>query len=162
MEKLRDKVGGTAGDRLVLLHPGSGGLDKCLPIEAMIELFAAVRALPAAAVWMIGPDEIERFGDSWTKRLHALAPVLYHDDVREAAELACGTDVFVGYDAGMTHLAGLAGLETMAIFGPTDPRVWRPVGPACRVVAFPGEDEPHREWARRIAASLRPSVDGPG
>jgi len=34
----------------------------------------------------------------------------------------------VGNDSGPTHLAAAVGCPTVAIFGPTDPAVWAPVG----------------------------------
>jgi heptosyltransferase-3 len=35
---------------------------------------------------------------------------------------------FVGNDSGITHLAGYLGIPTLALFGPTDFRIWGPVG----------------------------------
>jgi heptosyltransferase-3 len=34
--------------------------------------------------------------------------------------------VYVGPDTSVTHLATAAGCRTVALFGPTDPRVWGP------------------------------------
>ena len=42
---------------------------------------------------------------------------------------------FVGCDTGPTHLAAQLGVPTIALFGPTDPAVWAPVGPRVRVIA---------------------------
>ncbi len=42
--------------------------------------------------------------------------------------------LFVGNDSGVTHLAGLLGVPTVALFGPTDPAIWAPLG--LRVVAL--------------------------
>ena len=41
---------------------------------------------------------------------------------------------FIGNDSGITHLAAYWGCPTIAIFGPTDPRVWGPLGRRCRVI----------------------------
>jgi heptosyltransferase III len=46
---------------------------------------------------------------------------------------------FVGNDSGITHLAAYMGCPTTALFGPTDPRVWGPVGRRSRVL-----------WKRRL------------
>ena len=43
-------------------------------------------------------------------------------------------DLYVGNDAGPSHLAGLAGAPTLALFGPTDPERWRPLGPRVTVL----------------------------
>jgi ADP-heptose:LPS heptosyltransferase len=41
---------------------------------------------------------------------------------------------FVGNDSGVTHLAAASGARTLALFGPTDPAQWAPVGPAVKAL----------------------------
>ena len=41
---------------------------------------------------------------------------------------------FVGNDSGITHLAAYLGCPTVALFGPTDPRMWGPIGRRSRVI----------------------------
>lgn len=130
---------GDSSRRIVLCHPGSGGLDKCCPLEVLERVIRALIHEGWSAGWMIGPDEIERFGDAYGKRLEASAPVILEESIEAAADLVCGARVYIGNDAGMTHVAALVGLQTFVIFGPTDPRVWRPLGDKCRVVRFPPE-----------------------
>jgi ADP-heptose:LPS heptosyltransferase len=104
---------------------------------------------------MIGPDEVERFGGGYVHRLGASAPVICEESVEQAANLACGARVYIGHDAGMTHVAALAGVRTLAIFGPTDPRVWRPLGRDCHVVDFPTPDG-LTEWADDLTDQIGP------
>jgi ADP-heptose:LPS heptosyltransferase len=40
----------------------------------------------------------------------------------------------VGNDSGITHMAAALGVPTVAIFGPSDPRVWSPRGKRVTVV----------------------------
>ena len=42
--------------------------------------------------------------------------------------------VFVGNDSGITHLAAYLGCPTIALFGPTDPRIWGPIGRRARII----------------------------
>ena len=42
--------------------------------------------------------------------------------------------LYIGNDSGITHLAAYLGCPSIAIFGPTDPRVWGPVGRRSRVI----------------------------
>ena len=49
------------------------------------------------------------------------------------AHLAAG---FVGNDSGVSHLAAASGAPGVAIFGPTDPDRWRPLG-RVRIVRSP-------------------------
>lgn len=44
----------------------------------------------------------------------------------ELAGLLAGARVYAGPDTSVTHLAAAAGCPTVALFGPTDPRVWGP------------------------------------
>jgi ADP-heptose:LPS heptosyltransferase len=41
---------------------------------------------------------------------------------------------FVGNDSGITHLAAFLGCPTIALFGPTDPRTWGPIGHRSRII----------------------------
>jgi hypothetical protein len=41
---------------------------------------------------------------------------------------------FVGNDSGITHLAAYIGCPAVALFGPTDPRTWGPLGRRARVI----------------------------
>jgi heptosyltransferase-3 len=44
----------------------------------------------------------------------------------QLAMLAAHAQVFVGPDTSVTHLAAAAGAPTVALYGPTDPRLWGP------------------------------------
>lgn len=125
------------GDRRrgpVVVHPGSGGSLKCWPAPR----FAAVldwlhsRRVPALVLW--GPAEharsaeLDRFLPR--RRLSPAGPV-------ELAEALAGARLYVGNDSGPGHLAAAVGTPTISLFGPTDPRVWRPLGPRARVITSP-------------------------
>lgn len=132
--------------RIALCHPGSGGLEKCCPLECLESLVCALILQGLSVGWMIGPDEIERYGYGYRERLEASAPVVFEESVEAAADLVCGAQVYIGNDTGMTHVAAIAGVQTFAIFGPTDPRVWRPLGDACHVVRFPRDALSTDRW----------------
>lgn len=130
----------------VIVHPGSGGLAKCCPLEAMEGFMCEMLAKGWGARWMIGPDEVERDGPEFRRRLERTASVVFEESVDAATDLVANTNVFIGNDAGMTHVAALAGVNTVALFGPTDPRVWRPPVTNCSVSRFPSVDEPELNW----------------
>jgi ADP-heptose:LPS heptosyltransferase len=46
---------------------------------------------------------------------------------------------YFGNDSGVSHLAAALGVPTVAVFGPTDPAVWAPLGPEVSVVAPRGD-----------------------
>ncbi|MBL1217051.1 MAG: hypothetical protein D8M59_06090 [Planctomycetes bacterium] len=114
----------------IVFHVGAGSNAKRWPIVRSIELAEALDH----AVLIAGEVEQERFtrteraaftndGGRFCDSLDALG------DVIESARL------FIGFDSGPTHLAAQIGIPTMALFGPTDPGVWAPIGPAVRVIA---------------------------
>jgi heptosyltransferase-1 len=51
-----------------------------------------------------------------------------------SARLASRAALFVGADTGPTHLAAAAGTPTLALYGPTDPARFGPIGPRVRVL----------------------------
>ena len=56
------------------------------------------------------------------------APLL--EVARQLQQCKC----YVGNDSGITHLAAMLGVPTIALFGPSDPTTWHPVGPSVRVI----------------------------
>jgi len=64
----------------------------------------------------------------------------------EAADLLRLSALYVGPDTAMTHLAAACGTPTVALFGPTDPVIWGPMGngterlPYQRVAPFQRRD----------------------
>ncbi|MCZ7644749.1 MAG: glycosyltransferase family 9 protein [Planctomycetota bacterium] len=116
------------------LHPGSGGRRKCWPAERYAELARrAAERFKLRALLLAGPaDEAARaaFGEA----AHGVAyETLLERPLREVAARLANCRAFVGNDAGVTHLAARF-CPTLALFGPTDPRVWRPLGPRVEVV----------------------------
>ncbi|HUW81425.1 MAG TPA: glycosyltransferase family 9 protein [Phycisphaerae bacterium] len=124
----------TAGQPIVLLHPGAGGTTKCWPIESFQALAGALHQDDMQAIFLVGPVELDVFGDPLVESLRAFAPVLREVALTEAAALIAAADAYVGNDSGMTHLAAAVESSTIALFGPTEPSAWRPLGPNVRVL----------------------------
>ncbi len=113
----------------VLIHPGSGGRAKCWPLDRFFALADSLSDLDVT--WMLGPAEVQE-----ARRVHERdESLLVEPDLAKAADQMAGFDLYVGNDSGMTHLAAAIGLPTVAIFGATDPRIWRPLGEHVAVVA---------------------------
>jgi len=81
----------------------------------------AERGLSVIAIG--GPGEAERryLDDVW----RGVAPV-HQMEWPEMMNLLMKARVFIGPDTSVTHLSAAAGCKTIALFGPTDPRVWGP------------------------------------
>jgi len=118
---------------VVLIHPGSGGRAKCWPIERFLRLADALHRAGRPCAFVTGPVEQERLGAPALQRLADAAPLTRCPDLSALALLLCQASAYVGNDSGPTHLAGLLGVRTLAIFVATSPTVWRPIGPRVSV-----------------------------
>jgi ADP-heptose:LPS heptosyltransferase len=120
----------------IIIHPGSGGREKCCPLQLLIDVVNRLTAVGLEVEWMLGPVEIELFDTPMRQKMEESAPVSCYREVEHAARAVAGSKAFVGNDAGMTHVAGVCGVPTLALFGPTNPRIWRPLGPRVRTFDF--------------------------
>ena len=128
----------------ILLHPGSGGRAKCWPLDGFTAL--ADRLRDCRVTWVLGPAECES-EDIDLKAIRRRCEsqdeaLVVEDEFLKAADHIAATDIYVGNDAGMTHLAAAMGRPTVAIYGPTDPAVWRPLGDHVSPVAPPHQGMP--------------------
>jgi heptosyltransferase-3 len=90
------------------------------------ELAGALAARGLTVVATGGPAEAERryLDDVWNG-----APVTRRDGQLawpQLAGLLSQADIYIGPDTSVTHLAAAAGCPTVALYGPTDPRLWGP------------------------------------
>jgi hypothetical protein len=121
----------------VVIHPGSGGRDKCWPRQRFLEVALALRRRGRPVRLLLGEVEMERWPAAEVQDLIGRHGASALTDLASLhAELAPAA-VFLGNDSGPTHLAAQMGLPTLALFGPTDPQRWRPIGPAVTVLAPP-------------------------
>ncbi len=124
--------------RFVAIHPGSGAVEKCWPISRFAEVIKRLWELNYPVLLLAGPADSERVDDV-LKHL-SLPPkpemfkMLTHAPLLEVAQRLLQCRCYLGNDSGITHLAAMLGVPTVAIFGPTDPAIWRPVGPFVKVL----------------------------
>ena len=116
-------------NNLLVIHPGSGGIAKNWPLERFLSVAEAWRGKVA---FLLGPAEMER---GYTERIQGRFRVVSDPTLPEAAAFLSGARTFLGNDSGASHLAALLGAPTVTLFGPTDPRIWRPLGETVRVIA---------------------------
>jgi ADP-heptose:LPS heptosyltransferase len=93
------------GSSDVVVHPGSGSAKKNWPhFDELMGRSSAIKLLPQNL------------------------------SLVELAGYLCRCGAFVGNDSGITHLAAYLGCPTVALFGPTDPRMWGPIGRRSRII----------------------------
>jgi len=121
----------------VAVHPGSGGKWKCWPPQRFAELAAR---LQAPVLLVEGPADADICRE-FAEALASSVPVVRATGVplSRLAALLSESRGYVGNDSGVSHLAAALGVPTVAVFGPTDPAVWTPLGPEVSVVTARGD-----------------------
>jgi hypothetical protein len=105
------------------IHPFSGSARKNWPLEKFRQVARGLeRSMPVR--WCAGADD------------PPLAGAVRIDDLYELALWLASAHLYIGNDSGITHLAAAVGTPVLALFGPTDPRVWAPRGPHVRVARW--------------------------
>ncbi|HXQ65059.1 MAG TPA: glycosyltransferase family 9 protein [Alphaproteobacteria bacterium] len=126
---------------ILALHPGSGSVAKCWPAERFARLAtAAAVEWRTTPVFLIGPADRE----AWATIRYGLPPALaahalVERPLREVLALLSLARAYVGNDSGISHLAALA-CPTLALFGPSDPLVWHPLGRRVAILRAEGGD----------------------
>ncbi len=116
----------TAG-RAVVMHPGSGGRDKCWPMASWLALSEALRARGRHVCLVFGEAERERFmGDVWETLVRSASESVFCRTLEDLCGVLRKVSVYVGNDAGPTHVSAELGVRTLVLFGPTSPAVWAP------------------------------------
>lgn len=114
------------GNRVLALAPGSGANEKNWPVDffrAVAEWWRS--ATQSAVIVLVGPVEAERGGFESLRDMGIAAPDL---SLAQTAALLARSDVYLGNDSGVTHLAAAVGVRTVALFGPSNAQRWAPRG----------------------------------
>ena len=131
-------------DRLVVVHPGSGGMNKCWPLKNYIFLIQSLAGDPH--IWCVvlsGQAEPQEA----ISALHELAANnphvnhLHQEPLSHVAAVLSMADHYLGNDSGISHLAGAMHCRGTVLFGPTDPQIWRPVYQGIEVIQFTKDGE---------------------
>jgi heptosyltransferase-3 len=124
--------------------PGSGQAAKNWPLAHYYEVSRSLAwEYKLGVVWLTGPAEA-----AWLPYLRGLAAAQGHlllagAPLLRVAAVLSRCRLFLGNDSGLTHLAAaLGGPAVLALFGPTDPRVWAPPGRRVRVLSAPCRQAP--------------------
>jgi heptosyltransferase-3 len=123
----------------IVIHPGSGSKKKVWPVERFLEVVRYLQKHAGSRILIVlgpaeGPEVQKAFeGIEWD--MGPSAPILLKGlSLLELASVVEWCRLFVGNDSGITHMAAALGVPTVAIFGPSDPKVWSPRGKKVVVV----------------------------
>lgn len=123
------------------IHPFSGSPKKNWPIERFQKL-AGILNEALDVEWCAGPEE----------ELHGAHRF---QDLAEVGAWLSRAAVYIGNDSGISHLAAACGVPVIALFGPTDPRIWAPRGERVRIFPFSAPIEAIARAAVQMARTRR-------
>ena len=112
----------------IVLHPGSGSEKKNPPLEFYKRLYLRLVKSGKKPLFVLG--EAER---KLREELVGFETYEVKNILNFAIKLK-GAKAFIGNDSGFSHLAGYLGVPTVALFGPTNPKIWKPIGEKVRVL----------------------------
>lgn len=109
--------------RFAVVAPGSGSSEKNWSPARYARLAGWLADRGLQPVVLEGPADHASVA-AMRGHLHLPAAVLACDDLAAVKGVLARASLVVGNDTGTTHLAALAGVPTVAVFGPTDPQRW--------------------------------------
>jgi heptosyltransferase III len=106
------------------VHPGSGSPVKNWAPSGFLSL---VEHLSADRPWLLIEGPADAAAASFLLS-HPRAVRAHGLPARVLGAVVARAGLYVGNDSGVSHLAAAFGAPTLALFGPTDPAIWSPVG----------------------------------
>lgn len=133
------KADGPERGKRIIFHPGSGGREKNHSPEFWLNLIHLLSnpafAPGLRASLLLGPAE-ERLRSLFEGRLKTGwdGDILFSAGPEELISFLGEGALYIGQDSGVTHLAAMMGLPTIALFRNSSITMWRPLGPRVRVL----------------------------
>lgn len=120
---------------ILTLHVGAGSRIKQAPPEWFThcaDWFS--RRFPISLIVPRGPADERAIAELITLLPKNLKPIdLQCDSLRELASVLSLSDLVIGNDSGVTHIAAALGIPTAVFFLTSDPAVWKPLGDRVRI-----------------------------
>jgi heptosyltransferase III len=124
--------------------PGSGSPRKNWPLAYYYEVSRTLGwDYGLGVVWLAGPAEEDMLPYLGPLTQAQGQLLLANRPLARVARVLSRCRLYIGNDSGLTHLAAaVPGPEVLALFGPTDPRVWAPLGRRVRTLWAPCPQAP--------------------
>jgi len=147
---------------LVAVHPGSGGEAKLWPVENWAALCRWLSEEKKAQVLIVAGEADQKQLADLQAKLSPHRPVVANNlKLSQLAAVLEQASLYIGHDSGISHLAAAVGVRSLVLFGPTNPCVWRPLGPNVRILHGAMEWKAERElpfWQKPMSAIPLASV----
>lgn len=113
---------------LCIIHPGSGSWKKNPEIDFFLKLENKLNKRGLRVRYLLGPAERKIF--------NILKNAIYFEDLKEVAKILLSASLYIGVDSGLSHLSSYLGVNSIVIFGPSDPVIWRPIGESVSIIRY--------------------------
>ncbi len=140
-----------AGERPVVIHPGSGGMRKIWPLRCWTDLVERLRREFRVPVLLSEGPADECIAEFFREMGRAGTAVVRGLSTAGLSALLSLGRLFIGSDSGVSHLAAAVGTPALVLFGPTDPEVWAPRGDEVRII--------RGSWNEKEVAARGPAED---
>ncbi len=116
-------------DRIIGINTGGSWPTKRWTTEGFAKLAdRLVEEYQAEVIFFGGPNDVARVEEIVGMMEHQPIIAAGRTSLKELAALAQRCDLFISGDSGPVHVAASVGTTTLAIFGPSDDRKYRPYG----------------------------------
>lgn len=151
----------TSGHRLILIHAGSGGKTKLWSVAGWLDVIMALSGHHNSEVALIeGPADSPIVQQLYSEVGSLSLLRINNWRLGKLAALIKQSSLYLGNDSGITHLASACNVPTIALFGPTDPRVWGPKGPKVKIVTWQATNSGHDSQRQLENVSKPPPETG--
>ena len=117
------------------VHPGSGSLKKNWPVENFVQVCRQLIERHQVHIALIRGPADGFVEDVMAPCLPIEAVKLIHQpNVMNLAAWLQQCRLYLGNDSGISHIAAAIGIPTVALFGPSNLHVWRPIGPYVTII----------------------------
>ena len=125
----------------VAIHPGCSDVDRMWPAYSFAAIINRLLKLQQPVLLLAGPDDEEQLQLVRKQLVPAPKPglltILKNAPIVEVSRRIRQCRCYLGNDSGMTHLAALLGVPTIALFLPDFAVTMHPLGPSVEIIQSP-------------------------
>lgn len=125
---------GLEGRKIVLIHPAAAFATKQWAAQNFARVIEFLADAGLASVMIAGPRENQVLNDVFESC--SVKIVMFDLSLPEVSALAARSQLFVGNDSGIAHIAAAVGTPAVVIFGSSNIAHWRPWNRAPAEVVF--------------------------
>jgi ADP-heptose:LPS heptosyltransferase len=138
----------------LLIHPGSGSTKKNWPVSNFINVYKNLESKGISSEIIIGPAEYDLF-ENFKTSLPSNIIIHRPKKLLELVPLLKQSSGFIGNDSGISHLAAFMGIPVTVIFGPSDPKRWKPFGRFVEVIRSQTDCMPCFETGKSVCKEIK-------